>query len=90
MKHFGTTVTWIANPPINTVHVEHFASNNGQKELIHYTSLKEKTPGYDEFQHVVGSSEGHGYGMQGENLALDRVKSLIEGNKWRRFSVHNK
>jgi len=70
MKHFGTTVTWIANPPINTVHVEHFASNNGQKELIHYTSLKEKRQDMTNFNTLLEVLKDMGMGCRGRTLHL--------------------
>jgi len=81
--------TWVVNPPDNTVRVEWSAVDNGQTQRIHYTGLVERTPGFDEFQHVKGSVRGHGYGISGEEKAKARVQRMLDG-EWALWVVHNK
>ncbi len=73
------TTTWVVNRPHNNVHVRMSAHNNGQVDPIYYTSVRKQRDGFDEFQHVVGSGEGHGYGPCGEVRALEEVKRLLDG-----------
>jgi len=79
------TSTWVTNRPHNNVHVVVTSMDNGQAERIWYTSVMEKTPETGEFEHVQGSSLGHGYGVTGGYDAMDRAERLVEG-EWARFT----
>jgi len=87
-KPFDTLRTWVVKESGNKVHVQLSEHNNGQAELIHYTSVRRHyscREGEDGWRHVDGSSIGHGYGKDGLEKAEERVANLLaEG--WRRFA----